>query len=139
MAESATTPPAAVPAELLERELEIEVLEAALAAVVAGAGRLAVIDGAAGIGKTALLRERAHAGGVAVLSARGGELERTFPFGVVRQLFEPVVARAAHRTARRPSRAPPRSPPRSSGRDRCRSPTSPTTRAPSPCSTASIG
>lgn len=35
MAESATTPPAAVPAELLERELEIEALEAALAAVVA--------------------------------------------------------------------------------------------------------
>ena len=31
MALSATTPPAAVPAELLERELEIEALEAALA------------------------------------------------------------------------------------------------------------
>ena len=57
-----------------------------------------MIDGAAGIGKTALLRElreRAHAGGVAVLSARGGELERTFPFGVVRPLCEPVVARAS--------------------------------------------
>jgi DNA-binding CsgD family transcriptional regulator len=27
-----------------------------------------------------------------VLEARGGELEREFPFGVVRQLFEPVVA-----------------------------------------------
>ena len=98
MVESPEASNASVPPELLERDLELEELDAALAAVVAGTGRLAVVDGAAGIGKTALLREiraRAHAGGAAVLSARGGELERTFPFGVVRQLFEPVVARAS--------------------------------------------
>jgi hypothetical protein len=30
-----------------------------------------------------------------VLRARGGELERDFGFGVVRQLFEPVLAAAS--------------------------------------------
>jgi DNA-binding CsgD family transcriptional regulator len=34
------------------------------------------------------------ADGLRVLSARGGELEREFPFGVVRQLLEPVLAAA---------------------------------------------
>jgi hypothetical protein len=34
---------------------------------------------------------RALADGKLVLSARGSELEREFPFAVVRQLLEPVV------------------------------------------------
>ena len=47
------------------------------------------------IGKTCLVAEaRRMAGdkGLRVLSAQGGELEREFPFGVVRQLFEPEVS-----------------------------------------------
>jgi DNA-binding CsgD family transcriptional regulator len=62
----------------------------------AGDGGLLVIEGPAGIGKTGLLdavRAAARVGGpMAALSARGGELERDFPFGVVRQLFEPTLA-----------------------------------------------
>ncbi|HXX49264.1 MAG TPA: AAA family ATPase, partial [Myxococcota bacterium] len=58
-------------------------------------GCLLVIEGAAGIGKTALCSaavERARAAGVRGLAARGGELEAGFSFGVARQLFEPLLA-----------------------------------------------
>lgn len=37
------------------------------------------------------MRRRAVEAELRVLAARGGELEREFPFGVVRQLFEPAV------------------------------------------------
>ncbi len=60
-----------------------------------GAGQLAYIEGAAGIGKTRLLAEtqaRAEGQGFEVVSARGGEIERGFAFGIVRQLFEPLLA-----------------------------------------------
>lgn len=61
-----------------------------------GEGGLVVIRGAAGIGKTALLKETrvlADAAGMSVLSARASELERDFPFGLARQLFDrPVLA-----------------------------------------------
>jgi DNA-binding CsgD family transcriptional regulator len=53
-----------------------------------------MIDGPAGVGKTALLEAaRAAAGdaGLLVLRARGAELERAFAFGVVRQLFDEVL------------------------------------------------
>src|SRR5215207_1342062 len=84
-------------AVLLEREGDLAVLGGLLADARAGEGRLAVIEGPAGIGKTRLLEEaRAAADGLgrAVLHARGGELERDFGFGVVRQLLEPRVAGA---------------------------------------------
>jgi AAA ATPase domain len=58
---------------------------------------LVVIEGTAGIGKTRLLGEvRAIAGsvGMQVLAARGGELEGEFAFGIVRQLFEQLLAAA---------------------------------------------
>jgi DNA-binding CsgD family transcriptional regulator len=54
-----------------------------------------VLEGSAGIGKTALLAEaarRASGYGFSVLRAVGGELEREYGFGVVRQLFWPMVA-----------------------------------------------
>jgi DNA-binding CsgD family transcriptional regulator len=82
---------------LLERSHELDVLRAAIADARAGAGRLVMIEGPAGIGKTALLaraREAAAEAGLQVLSARGHELERAFAFGVARQLFEMPVARA---------------------------------------------
>src|ERR671910_777425 len=82
-------------AALLEREGDLAGLGGLLADARAGEGRLAVIEGPAGIGKTRLLEEaRAATGGLGldVLHARGGELERDFGFGVVRQLLEPRVA-----------------------------------------------
>jgi DNA-binding CsgD family transcriptional regulator len=80
---------------LLERTSELAELDRLLTAVPAGGG-VALIEGPAGIGKTALLRElRASAAdaGLAVLAARSGELECEFAFGVVRQLLEPAIAR----------------------------------------------
>ena len=56
-----------------------------------------VLEGPAGIGKTALLqacRGRAEGAGFRVLAARGGELERQLGLGIVRQLFEPLLVRA---------------------------------------------
>jgi DNA-binding CsgD family transcriptional regulator len=79
---------------LLEREGELASLEALIDEAAAGEARLALIEGPAGIGKTRLVaeaRRRAAEKGFQVLGAQGGELERGFPFGVVRQLFEPAV------------------------------------------------
>ena len=77
---------------LLERERELGVIDGRLDETVAGRGGLVVIEGPAGIGKSALV-ERARAAAlernVAVAHARGSELERADAFGVVRQLFEP--------------------------------------------------
>ncbi|HYZ29487.1 MAG TPA: AAA family ATPase [Thermoleophilaceae bacterium] len=80
----------AAPTEF-ERESEKAALERSLVEAKASRGSLTLIEGPAGIGKTRLLelaRERAEAEGMAVLAARGGELERDFSFGVVRQLLE---------------------------------------------------
>ena len=85
---------AAQAADLLERDAELAALDALIASAVAG-GRLVAIEGPAGIGKTRLLseaRRRAQTAGVRVLAARGSELEREFSYGVVRQLFEPLLA-----------------------------------------------
>src|SRR5688500_6508965 len=79
---------------LLERDRELQSLRAALADAVGGEGRLALVEGPAGIGKSRLLaelRSAAEEEDVRVLAARGSELEREFPFGVVRQLFEPAL------------------------------------------------
>jgi len=54
-----------------------------------------LVEGPAGIGKSALLRaaqSQARDDGFRVLSGAGGELETEFPYGVVRQLFEPALA-----------------------------------------------
>jgi DNA-binding CsgD family transcriptional regulator/tetratricopeptide (TPR) repeat protein len=79
---------------LLERESELAAIDALLEGLADGSGAVLVLEGEAGIGKTALLRaccERARTRGARVLAARGGELEREFAFGMARQLFEPVV------------------------------------------------
>ncbi len=83
-------------AELLEREHELTALDALVEATQAGDGRLLVIEGPAGIGKTRLLSglRRSAERPLRVLAARGSELERDFAFGVVRQLFEGAVAGA---------------------------------------------
>jgi DNA-binding NarL/FixJ family response regulator len=79
---------------LLERERELEAIRRALAQSAQGTGELLMIDGPAGVGKTALLDAAHEAAGDAdllVLRARGAELERAFGFGVVRQLFDEVL------------------------------------------------
>jgi class 3 adenylate cyclase/DNA-binding CsgD family transcriptional regulator len=82
---------------LLEREGELAALHAYVDSAVSGVGRLIAIEGRAGIGKTRLLMEArsiATQSGVTVLTARGGELEQEFAYGIVRQLFEPLLAGA---------------------------------------------
>jgi len=89
--------------ELLERDPEVQIIEAALDAAAAGDGRLVLVEAPAGLGKSTLLaaaRARADELGFEVLAARGRELEREFPFGVARQLFEARV-RGAHAAERR--------------------------------------
>lgn len=84
--------------ELLERQREQAALGALIVAACGGAGRLVAVEGAAGIGKTALLdlaRVEAERAGMGVLVARGSQLEHEFAYGIVRQLFEPVLAAAS--------------------------------------------
>ncbi len=84
-------------APLLERERELERLRDGAVAARDGAGRLVLIEGDPGVGKTALLAAAAEisaALGLAVLSARGGELEAAGGFGIAQQLLERSVVRA---------------------------------------------
>ena len=79
---------------LLEREHELERLHETVAQALRGSGGTLLVEGAPGLGKTRLLdatSEFAVTRGAAVLRARASELERDFPFGVVRQLFEPIL------------------------------------------------
>jgi DNA-binding CsgD family transcriptional regulator len=83
---------------LLERDGELAALDEAVAAARAGEGRLVVIEGSAGIGKSSLLAESraiASGEGMRVLGARAGEHEAEFAFGVVRQLFEQPLSNAS--------------------------------------------
>lgn len=79
---------------LLDRERDLRTIDDSAASAVTGSGSLLLIEGPAGIGKTALLeylRGRAKASGMSVLFARGNDLERGFGFGIVRQLLEGSV------------------------------------------------
>ena len=81
--------------EIVDRDRELLLLRDALAGAMAGEGRLALIDGPAGIGKSRLLHEVrrvAAAEGALVLTARGSQLERAFGFGAMRQLCEGAVS-----------------------------------------------
>jgi DNA-binding CsgD family transcriptional regulator/uncharacterized protein YfiM (DUF2279 family) len=92
------TAPAAGASTLLERNEELARIESALEDARSGRGRFLVLEGPAGIGKTALLaatRATAAEKGMLVLRSRGTELERDFAFGVVRQLFESTLANAS--------------------------------------------
>jgi len=84
---------------LLEREDEC----AAIAAALAGPGGCVLVSGPPGIGKSALLDEARRFAAVPVLSARGSELEQSFAFGGVQQLFArvtvPEEGAAAHAAA----------------------------------------
>src|SRR6266576_1892966 len=70
---------------LLERERELEALAAAITAAADGTAGLVLVEGPAGIGKSRLLVEArmlAEEREMGVRSARGGELELDFPFGI---------------------------------------------------------
>lgn len=86
--------------DLVERVREIAELRACVDEAVEGQARLVLVEGPAGIGKTRLLAETrrlAAERGVATLGARGSQLEKEYGFGMVRQLFEPVIADPARR------------------------------------------
>jgi DNA-binding CsgD family transcriptional regulator len=86
--------------DLLERDRELGSVEELIEEAAAGDGRVVLLEGPAGIGKTRLLAEARRLGegvGMRVLSARSSELEREFPYGVVRQLFEPLLVDPAAR------------------------------------------
>ena len=82
---------------MLERDGELAVASAAAVAAAAGHGAFVLVTGPAGIGKTTLLRAACASpagAGLRILTARGLALERGFPYGIVRQLIEPVRAAA---------------------------------------------
>jgi predicted ATPase len=84
------------PGALLEREREVRALTEALRQPGDGRGRVVVVEGSAGSGKSSLLAAAvalARSTGIDVLRARGGEMEREHPHGLVRQLFEPAMRR----------------------------------------------
>jgi DNA-binding CsgD family transcriptional regulator len=91
-------PPGELDDVLLERDRELDRIQGCLERAQTGNGGALVVEGPAGIGKTALLtacKESALQSGFRVLRARGAELEREFAFGVVRQLIEPLLAAAS--------------------------------------------
>ncbi|HEY1282200.1 MAG TPA: AAA family ATPase [Acidimicrobiales bacterium] len=82
---------------LLERDADLEALATARRAASTGQGRFVIVEGGAGMGKSALLtatRTAAIDEGFEVLTAQASELERQYAFGVVRQLFEARTRRA---------------------------------------------
>ncbi|HLX89986.1 MAG TPA: AAA family ATPase, partial [Acidimicrobiales bacterium] len=84
-------------ARLLERQAELDALERHIDEAAAGAGRLVLVEGPAGIGKSellAVLQKSLASKSVHALVARGAELESGFAFGVARQLLEVPLAAA---------------------------------------------
>jgi DNA-binding CsgD family transcriptional regulator len=80
---------------LVERDRELTVLGDAMRAAQHGEGRLIVIEGPPGIGKSALLGallERAGPAGLRPLRGRGEPLEQRYAYGLVRQLLEPALS-----------------------------------------------
>ena len=78
---------------MLQRDAELAALRGRLDEIRTGAGRVVVVEGMAGIGKSSLLTAVARDGaaaGVRVLRAWGGPLEQEAGWGVARRLFAPV-------------------------------------------------
>ena len=81
---------------LIERERELELVGEAVAKAAAGDGQLIVIEGPIGVGKSTLLgavRQAGRSGGLCVAGARGSEVERGLGWGVVHDLFTPMLNR----------------------------------------------
>src|SRR3954447_2055378 len=81
--------------QLVERELELAAIADLISRAASGSSGVVLVEGAAGAGKTRLLEaveECARSASVGLLRAHGGELERSFPFGVAGQLFRAAVS-----------------------------------------------
>ena len=79
---------------LLDRAEELRAIALAVNAALSGSGSALLVEGVAGIGKTRLMLhacQRAADAGLTVLTARAAEFEGGYAWGVVRQLFEPVM------------------------------------------------
>ncbi len=79
----------------IERERELDAIRVGLDAAMAGDGRMLVIEGPSGIGKSRLLEAAKALAGerqMDVLRAQGDELERSYAFGVALRLFEARLA-----------------------------------------------
>ena len=82
---------------LIEREIELSLLAAALRRARRGIGSLVVIGGPLGIGRSALasaVATSAESLGLRPLRAGATAAEQGFAFGVARQLLEPALAEA---------------------------------------------
>ena len=80
---------------LLDRDVELAEISRRLAEARSGSGRVIVVEGPAGIGKSTLLTaagRTAGMDGVTVLRARCSPLEQHAAWGMARQLFEPLRA-----------------------------------------------
>jgi DNA-binding CsgD family transcriptional regulator len=90
-ANTGLTPPFA---PLLGRDRELALIGELCERATQGRGGALVLEGPAGIGKTSLMhaaRELAGDAGLELAVARGSELEREFPYGVIRQLTDPIL------------------------------------------------
>jgi DNA-binding CsgD family transcriptional regulator len=79
----------------------LRAVEELLEAGRSSSGRLLLVEGHAGIGKSALLDAAVaggRSGGMTVMRARASELESDFAFGIALQLFEPLLAGADDET-----------------------------------------
>jgi DNA-binding CsgD family transcriptional regulator/sugar phosphate isomerase/epimerase len=82
---------------LFERDVELSRADGLLDGAATGTGAVVLVEGSAGVGKTAVLAAvRAHAEerGFAVFPARASEFESEMAFGVARQLLEPMLRAA---------------------------------------------
>lgn len=94
---AAVPDPAGAAPALLERQAELDAIATAVSATAHGSGGLVLVEGEPGIGKSSLVSSAiasARDQGLAVLSASANELEREHPYGVLTDLFLPLLRRA---------------------------------------------
>src|SRR5271168_4579387 len=82
----------AAPQPFVGRKAELDALADAYAQASEGHARIVCVEGVAGIGKTALVRNFLAAASSPVVSASGDEAEMTLPWGVVSQLAQGAPA-----------------------------------------------
>ena len=82
-------------AQLLERDAELSAIDRLIDRTAQGEGAVVVIEGPAGIGKSALIEHTVESADRAAMDyrrARGSELESDYAYGIVRELFESLLA-----------------------------------------------
>ncbi|MCO8277097.1 AAA family ATPase [Actinoplanes sp. TRM 88003] len=92
--------------ELCGRDRELADLAGRITVPAGGPGRLVVLEGPAGIGKTALaVAALTRVRGTTVLRARGSPLDQDYAFGIARQAFTGVASEHRALTDGEPARA----------------------------------